>query len=159
MGAGLALEFAARAQDIEGVFAISPPLKLQDFSSKLVPAVDVWNRLMGRTQLNGAKKEFVENIPENPHINYSRNPIAGIRELERLMKAVEPGLQNIKKPALIIQSQGDPVVNPKGSERVFELLGSKEKRYKIFKQNRHCIISGEGSQKLHLTVADFVERL
>jgi len=159
MGAGLALEFAARAQDIEGVFAISPPLKLQDFSSKLVPAVDVWNRLMGRTQLNGAKKEFVENIPENPHINYSRNPIAGIRELERLMKAVEPGLQNIKKPALIIQAQGDPVVNPKGSKKIFELLESKEKKYKIFKQNRHCIISGEGSQKLHQTVADFVEQL
>ena len=159
MGAGLALEFAARAQDIEGVFAISPPLKLQDFSSRLVPAIGAWNRLMGMTQLDGAKKEFVENIPENPHINYSRNPIAGIRELERLMKAVEPGLQSIKKPALIIQAQGDPVVNPKGSKRVFELLGSKEKKYKIFKQNRHCIISGEGSQKLHQTVADFVEQL
>ena len=43
-GAGLALDLAARVDRVKGVFAVSPPMRLQDFSSKFVPAVDVWNR-------------------------------------------------------------------------------------------------------------------
>ena len=69
-GAGLALDLAARVHDVKGVFGVCPPIRLKDFSSKFVPAVDVWNRLMKRVHLEGIKKEFVENHPENPHINY-----------------------------------------------------------------------------------------
>ncbi|MBL0712426.1 MAG: alpha/beta fold hydrolase, partial [Desulfosarcina sp.] len=83
-GAGLALEVSSRLPAICGVFAVSPPLRLQDFSVRFVPAVDIWNRLMKRIHSNGPVKEFIANDPENRHINYLRNPIAGIRELERL---------------------------------------------------------------------------
>jgi pimeloyl-ACP methyl ester carboxylesterase len=38
-GAGLALDLAARIKDLAGVFAVSPPLRLQDFSARFVP---VW---------------------------------------------------------------------------------------------------------------------
>mgnify|MGYP006290351203 FL=1 len=84
-GAGLALEVASRVPEIKGVFAVSPPLRLQDFSARFVPAIDIWNRLMRRVRNDGGKREFIPNQPENPHINYTRNAIAGLRELERLM--------------------------------------------------------------------------
>jgi esterase/lipase/1-acyl-sn-glycerol-3-phosphate acyltransferase len=99
-GAGLALELATRISDLSGIFAVCPPLKLKDISSRLVPAIDVWNRLMDRFHREGAKKEFVENNPENPHINYSRNPISGIRELERFMESIEPMILLLKFPPL-----------------------------------------------------------
>lgn len=158
-GAGLALDLAARVKNVEGVFAVSPPLRLQDFSTRFVPAVDVWNKLMNRVHLDDAKMEFVENNPENPHINYLRNPISGVRELVRLMDAVEPKLADIKVPALVVQSQGDPVVNPKGSKRIFELLGSKDKEYTLFSFNRHGILLGKGAKRVHKAVWDFIDHL
>jgi esterase/lipase/1-acyl-sn-glycerol-3-phosphate acyltransferase len=158
-GAGLALELASRAENLSGVFAICPPLKLRDISARLVPAIDVWNRLMGRFHREGAKKEFVENDPENPHINYSRNPISGIRELERFMESVETMIPSVKIPALVIQAHDDPVVDPKGSRKVYELLGSQNKSYIVLNINRHVIVSGEGSQMVHKAVSDFVETI
>ncbi|MBF0396089.1 MAG: alpha/beta fold hydrolase, partial [Desulfobacterales bacterium] len=44
-GAGLALDLAARVKNVASVFAVSPPLKLHNKGSKLVPAVDIWNKL------------------------------------------------------------------------------------------------------------------
>ncbi len=156
-GAALALELASRLNGLAGVFAVSTPLRLQYMSSRLAPVVDTWNRLMGKVRWEDAKKEFVENSPENPDINYKRNPIAGVRELERLMDHLEPRLPSITIPALVIQSDEDPVVDPKGSERLFRLLGSEDKRYIIFNFKRHGILLGEGSARVHQAVADFID--
>ncbi len=158
-GAGLALDIAARMDDVAGVFAVCPPLRLQDISTKLVPAVDVWNRLMEKVRLDDAKMEFVENHPENPHINYLKNPISGIRELERLMDAVEPKLFDIQAPALVIQAQDDPVVNHKGSFKVFKSLSSEDKSYVVFNFNRHGIVRGDGAERVHRAVWEFINHL
>jgi len=158
-GAGLALDLAARVKDVDGVFAISPPMRLQDFSSKFVPAVDVWNRLMSKVHLKGAKMEFVENKPENPHINYFRNPISGLRELERLMESLEPKLAGLKVPALVVQSRQDPVVDYKGSRRVFEMLGSEDKQHVLFNFERHGILLGAGAHRVHRVIAEFIKNL
>ncbi|HIJ55952.1 MAG TPA: alpha/beta fold hydrolase [Deltaproteobacteria bacterium] len=158
-GAGLALELAARVKEVAGVFGVCPPMRLHDLSAKLVPAVDAWNRLMKRVQLNGVKMEFVDNHPENPDINYTRNPISGVRELERLMEVLEPKLPEIDIPALIVQSSGDPIVDPKGSRRIFELLGSKDKQYILFHLQRHGILLGEDSHAVHKAIGGFIENL
>lgn len=158
-GAGLALDIVNRVDDAIGVFAISPPMKLQDISSKLVPAVNTWNFLMSKVKLNAIKKEFIVNNPENPHINYTRNSIAALRELYRLMVSIEPKLSSITIPALVIQSHGDPVVNPEGSRRIFMRLGSKDKEYLLLNFDRHGILLGEGAQRVYKAVGDFIYRL
>ncbi len=157
-GAGLALGLASRIPEIAGVFAISPPMRLQDFSARFVPAMDAWNRLMKKFRLEGARKTFVDNHPENPGINYHRNPIAGIHELERLMDHVAGQLDRIKMPALIMQARGDPVVDPAGSRSVFEHLGTTDKVYVLFNFHRHGIVRGEGSDRVHRAIWDFVRR-
>ena len=158
-GAGLALDLAARVPDVEGVFAISPPLKLHDISSKLVPAMDVWNKIMKKVHFDGARKEFVENDPENSYINYLRNPISGIRELERFMESVESRLPGLKAPALIVHSRNDPVVDHVGSKKAFELMGSQDKEYLLFNFKRHGIIMGEGAVRVHRAIGDFLDDL
>ncbi|MFH2219913.1 MAG: alpha/beta fold hydrolase [Pseudomonadota bacterium] len=159
-GAGLALDLSTRVQeDIQGVFAVSPPLRLQHLSSKFVPAVEVWNRLLESFHLDNSKKEFVENRPENPHINYSRNPVAGVREIERLMESLEPRLPDLKIPALVIQSHRDPVVDQRGSKRIFDLLGSADKKYILFNFDRHGILLGEGAHEVHKTIWEFIRQL
>ncbi len=158
-GAGLALHLASRVNGAAGVFAVSAPMRLNDLGARFAPALDAWNRLMDKFSGGAAKKEFVENNPENPHINYFRNPIAGVRELERLMEALEPLLPDINIPTLVVQSDGDPVVNPKGSKQIFRKVGSTDKEYILFNINRHGILLGDGAERVHKRIGTFVERL
>ena len=144
---------------MESVFAISAPLRLQDIAARFVPAVDAWNRFMDRFHLEDAKKTFIENHPENPGINYYKNPIAGVRELERLMASLEPKLPEITVPALVVQSQEDPVVNPKGTEMIFKALGSMDKQMVMFNFQRHGILLGEGAQRVYRAVGDFLDHI
>ncbi|MEE8399967.1 MAG: alpha/beta hydrolase [Desulfobacterales bacterium] len=158
-GGGLALDMAARIEDVGGMFAVCPSFKLQDLAAKFVPTLDMWNKFMDKIRLDSAKMTFVDNHPENPHINYTRNPISGIRELDRLMESLEPKLPEIKQPALIVQSDGDPVVDPDGSRQVFDLLGSQDKTYRPFTSGRHGILLGEGSEQVYRTIGEFIMRL
>jgi hypothetical protein len=43
--------------------------------------------------------------------------------------------------------------------RVFDLLGSKDKRYVLFNFKRHGILLGEGSQHVHRAIGDFIDQL
>lgn len=158
-GAGLALDLAQRVPAIAGVVAISTPLRLQDIAARFAPAVDAWNRFMKRFHLNEAKKIFVDNHPEHPHINYTKNPISGVRELERLMSALEPRLPQITAPALLIHSRADPVVNVKGTEKIFDMLGSRDKQMVLFNFRRHGILQGEGADQVYRTIGGFLDHL
>ena len=73
------------------------------------------------------------------------------------MDDLEPKLPEINKPALIIQSRRDPVVNPKGSRKIFELIGTLQKEYLLVNLNRHGILLGEGSRRVHQFIGDFVK--
>jgi len=157
-GAGLALDLCTRVEDAAGVFAISPPMKLQDFSARFVPAVIFWNRLMKRINLEGAKKEFVENHPENPHINYSKNPVSGMLELERLMDQLEPKISRIDTAALVVQSFADPVVHHAGAFKIFQKIGNKNKEFLMVNYSRHGIINGPGAERIFSAVAGFIRR-
>jgi len=158
-GAGLALDLAIRVQNLKAVFAVSPPLRFQDFGAKFVPAMDTWNRLMSKVRLNGARNVFVLNRPEHPHINYPRNPVSGVREIDRLMESVEVRLPELNVPTLVVQASMDPVVSPKGSRRIFDLIGTSNKRYVLFNFERHGILLGEGATEVYHTIGQFIHHV
>ncbi len=158
-GGGLALDCAARIRDVAGVVAVSPPLRLQDFSSRFAPSLDIWNRLMSAVHYQKGKREFLEISPEHPDINYQRLPVAGLAALEEFMSELEKQLPDITTPALVIQSLGDPVVDPDGSKLLFKLLGSSQKEYRQYDFTRHGILSGEGAGKVHAAIGEFVEKI
>src|SRR5690349_14042624 len=99
-------------------------MRLQDLSSHFSSTVAAWKRVMDYIHFQEGKLEYVETLPEHPDVNYSRLPVAAVAELERFMGDLEPRLAGIEVPALVIQSQGDPVVDPDGSKRLFDELGS-----------------------------------
>ncbi|RJP45785.1 MAG: alpha/beta fold hydrolase [Desulfobacteraceae bacterium] len=158
-GGGLAMDLCTRVSNIAGVFAISPPFKLHDFSARFVPAVNLWNRLMKRMNVESARKEFVENRPENSHINYVRNPLSGLMELDHLMEQLGDKISSIAIPALIVQSYSDPVVHYNGSLKIFKLLGSRQKEYLMVNQPRHGIVNGEGADRIFRIVHEFIQGL
>jgi esterase/lipase/1-acyl-sn-glycerol-3-phosphate acyltransferase len=161
MGAGLAfLTAAAKLPKVRAVFGINPPARLRKRSAKLVPAVTLWNRLVDGIADSGHRVHFVPNDPENPEINYTRNPLTGLRELIELMDRVADRLKEVAVPSLIIQGSDDPVVHPEGSEELYQKLGASDKELAVFPSARHVMIRGDGSERIFGRVWDFVrERL
>ncbi|THB76403.1 MAG: alpha/beta fold hydrolase [Desulfobacteraceae bacterium] len=155
-GAGLALELCTRVKDYKAVFAIAPPIQLRDLGSYFIPAIDTWNQMIKKVKLDAMAKEFIANQPENPHINYHRNPISGVHELEKLMDDLEPRLKQIEQPALVVQSRNDPVVEPKGTSRLFQHIGSAFKEYYIFDFDRHGILLGKGATRVYQAIENFL---
>lgn len=158
-GGGLALDCAARISRLAGVFAVSPPFRLQNVSARFAAAVSTWNKLMDAVHFNEAAKEFVESSPERPQINYKRVPVAALLELEHVMKDLEARLKNVAVPTLIIQGLRDPVVNAEGTALMFNSIGAKQKKYITCDFERHGILAGEGSEKVHDEIAAFIGKL
>lgn len=158
-GGGLSLDCAERNRPIAGVVAVCPPLKLQDLSSRFAPSLDIWNRLMHAMHYQKGQREFFEVTPEHPDINYHRLPVAGLVELEKFMADLETRLPGIRTPALIIQSQGDPVVDPQGTRLLFAQLGSPHKGYRLFDYARHGILMGEGAGEVYAAIGEFIKNL
>jgi len=155
-GGGLALLQAAnKGRRFKGVVSVSAPLKLHNIASKLATAVVAWNTLLDRVSINKGKKEFIPNRPENPHINYFRNPVHGVSELEKLMNIVEQRLPDIHIPTLLIQASDDPVVNPVSVQEIYDLIGTREKEiYKIY-STRHGIMRGDEAEKVAARILTF----
>ena len=158
-GGGLALDCAARMAGLAGVFAVSPPFRLQSLSSRFASTVIAWNRLMDTIHCHGAAKEYFKISPERPSINYARVPIAALAELERFMKNLVPRLANVKTPTLLVQGLADPVVNPEVTALMFNRIGTGRKHYLPFDFGRHGILCGERSENVHAAIAAFIELL
>lgn len=143
-GAGLALlQAAQKGEKLKAVVSISAPLRLKDIKASLTGAVSFFNTILKKFKIEKGKMEFVPNVPENPDINYSRNPISGTYQLGKLMKYVETNLSKVTIPALIIQATGDPVVNPQSADEIYSKISSMTKEMVKIKSNRHGIVRGK----------------
>lgn len=148
-GAGLALlQGANKGERFKGIISINAPLKLQNIASRLSSAIVLWNTFVKRFKFKKGGMEFITNNPENPNINYFRNPVRGVSELEKLMDVVEDRLKDIDIPVLVIQGSHDPVVNPESGLEIFDKIGTNKKElYRIYAE-RHGIVRGNESQKV-----------
>ena len=142
-GGGLALLGAGLKGDkIQAVFSINAPLKLRQIMAKLIPSVVGMNALLKKLKGSPTGWEYVENSPENEHINYKRNPLAGMRELDAAMDAMEERLGDIMAPTLVIQGSKDPVVDPSSGLDIFSSVGTADKELVMFERDNHGIVNG-----------------
>ena len=157
-GAGIALLQAAnKPGKFAGIISINGPARLQDSSSKFSSIVVVWNKFLSKINTNRGKMEFVTNDPENPNINYLRNPVSGVYELEKLMKVVKGRLADVKEPTLVMQGSDDPVVNPVSGLEIFSKLGSENKQLVQINANHHGILRGKESDQVKTKVLEFLK--
>lgn len=153
-GGVLALLAAGRKKDkIKAVFSINAPLQLRNYMARFASQLVSMNSLITRIR-GGSGWDFIDNHPENKHINYTRNPITGVRELGKAMSAMESVLKDVCVPSLIIQGYRDPLVDPASGQNIFSQIGTTQKELVVLDVNRHGIINGEGA----IEVFDRVER-
>ncbi len=150
MGAGL------KGEKIQSVFSINAPLKLRQFAARLVPSVVSFNSLVRRIRGGETGWEYIENTPENEHINYRRNPLTGVRELNRAMEGMEDVLGDIAVPTLVLQGSKDPIVDPSSGPDIFSKVGTPLKELTVFERDNHGIVNGPDAEVVFERVYRFL---
>lgn len=146
-GGDLALLAAARLEKrIRAVATVCAPLRLRNRAAALAPSIVRVNAFMKRIGLNRFQWDYIENRPENPHINYSLNPLSGVETLRALMQETENALPKIQSGLLVVQASEDPVVHPESAAEIFNLAGTRDKTLLLLSRDRHGIVNGEGSE-------------
>lgn len=157
-GGGMALIGAGRKLDkIQAVFSISAPLRLRQFAARLVPSVVGFNNLLRRIRGGDTGWEYVQNSPENEHINYKRNPLAGVKQLGLAMDETEKWLPDIVAPTLIVQGSRDPIVDPDSGPDIFDKVGTPLKEFALFERDNHGIINGPRSEEVFERIYRFLQ--
>jgi esterase/lipase len=157
-GGALALQAAGmKGRKIESCFSISAPLQLRNIASRLAPSIVTFNQLVKRLRGGSFRWEYVSNDPENKDINYTRNPLTGVRELGEAMEAMEKVLAAVESPTLIIQSSKDPVVDAISGQLIFDKLGTHLKELNVFERDRHGIVNGAGANDIYDRIYRFLK--
>ncbi|TKB06207.1 glycerol acyltransferase [Desulforhopalus sp. IMCC35007] len=159
LGGSLCLDLAARVKGIKGVFAVSPAFSLKNYSTEFMPGRDVLNRILNKLKRGEAQEKYLAFAQVNGHINYVANPVEGIRELGEFLESIEKSYTNISQPVLIIQADGNPVVSPKGSGKVFGRIGSSQKEFSLLSSDQHILVNGKGSTRVLEKIILFVQGL
>ncbi len=159
LGGVLALLAAERQPEAtRGVVSINAPFLLRDRRALFVGTLLRWHglkRLLGLA--DGHYK--IANESESPDINYGTDYLRGIRELKRAVRACRRRLDSITVPALIVQADHDPVVDPESGRYLLRHLSSRDKVLTTLPFERHQIIRGDDCRKVFDTVSRFAARL
>lgn len=158
VGGNLAFDLASRVREVDGVFAVCPPYSLKNYSTNFMPATDVWHRMVNRLKAGGRKTEYLEFSHGNSHVNYTINPVAGIKEVGELLDSIEYRYSQVEQPALVIQADRNPVVTPDGSKKLFDFLGSRNKEFCLLSYDRHVLVNGEGKQRVFNEIHKFIKQ-
>ncbi len=80
--------------------------------------------------------------PQRQHY-YERRPLAGVEQIERLRRHIEPMLADISLPTLILAAAGDQTVAPGTGRKLFLKLGSSQKRFHLLGASVPHVLSTE----------------
>lgn len=144
---------------IASIISINSALRLRDIRSHFVPGINIWNDFLEKFKIEKAKFEYIDSIPENPNINYARNYLNGVAELEKLMDKVEDNLDKVSGNVLIIQSNNDPIVNPSSAKIIYKNIGcTKDLQY--VDSDKHVIINNPKFQNQTFDIIEkYIEKL
>jgi esterase/lipase len=147
-GGSLALYLAAQQNQeglqLQGVFAIGAPIKLQSRAVRLAPLVK-------------AVRGFVSNTSSNPETNYSAHPVQALHQLTQFISTYDTVLSQIDIPVLLIQARGDTTVRPESAQHIYDRLTTPDKSL-LWKNIDQHVIVGHDFSEVHNDILAFVHR-
>jgi esterase/lipase len=143
---------------VDGIFSICAPSRLKDIRASMAPAVHLWNEILDKFRINSGQFDYVESTAENAHINYSHIYVAGLAQLDKLMKEGMRAMCNVEAPTLILHGSNDPTVDVRSADRIYRALGSKHKQHELIDADRHVVIRGDGCEAIFDRVTEFLDR-
>ncbi len=159
-GALLEVILSSKNQNkIAAIILINAALKLQNIKAKMVPGITLWNEMLDKFNIEKAKFEYVDDKPENPVTNYSRNYLHGVQQLGKIMTLVDDSLDQITAPTLIIQAKNDPVINPISAKIIYEKISSPKKELLELDFSNHVIINGPKKEEVFEAIGSFINSI
>jgi esterase/lipase/1-acyl-sn-glycerol-3-phosphate acyltransferase len=161
-GGLLGLLAAARKNNnskLEAVISINAAIKLLDIKARMVPGINIWNEMLEKLHIEKGRFEYVDDHPEKPAINYSRNYLKAVEQLEKLMHVCEESLGKISAKTLVIQASHDPVVNPISGKIIYDKIKSKEKFLANIDLDNHVIINCQRQEEVFEVIGEFLYKL
>lgn len=135
-GAGLStgsllLLALARQRRPEGLVLLSPYLRLRH---RLAPFAGLLRYLKPyqHRPLTG----------EEAHHYYGRRPLAGVHQINRLLREISPRLGDIDLPVLAVHGEGDQTIDINSGRRLVEQLGSTIKVYERLGPEAPHVLTG-----------------
>ena len=158
VGGSIAMYLQAKAFDCLAFFAVAPPLRMKDFSDAFVASEGLWYQMMKKAGMKSGDGSTRRYLPANPQVAYDKNPKEGMEQVEVLLEQVEPLLKDLKAPGLIIQSRENPMVDVRGSEKLFSRIGSDVKEFYLFDTRQHGLPWGDayGSRRMFGAITAFL---
>jgi alpha-beta hydrolase superfamily lysophospholipase len=167
MGGQLALELLFEAQVVFQAAVISAPnILVPDYVSPLTIQLGaLLSRLSPQLRILALDSNGVSSIPEEVE-RYNNDPLVFngkisarlASEINRSMKNIAQLGANIKLPVQIIHGEQDPLVSPKASQYLFDLISSKEKDLIFFPDAYHEILRENIRQDVMESIQNWFQR-
>jgi len=118
---GLLLLPAAAERRLDGLALLSPYLRLRHWLAPLAGLLQHLVSFQDRPLAAGEADYYT-----------SRRPVAGIHQLNRLVRRIRPLLPRVRVPTLVLSSSGDRTVRPESALDLFNRLGTVNKSFHLY---------------------------
>ena len=157
-GGALGLLLASeKPEKLVAVAAVCTPVVFTDGKIALVPFVHGLNQIASWLPSADGMLPFLDGTPEHPEVNYQSIPVAAIHQLRELIAEMLKKLVKVEVPTCLIQSDGDPTVEPESVNKVYDLIVGDDKSIHWIGAQRHGIVY-EDTGATHGIVLDFINR-
>ncbi len=157
-GALSAILAADRPEKLAGLVVASTPLKFRNRNLMFVPLLYGANKLMGWVPSAQEMLSFRLNESEHPDINYRNIPIGGLHNLRLAVAEMQNRLPDIACPILILQGDGDQVVDPASATLIKRhATGCSKLDIQMLASDRHGILNEDIDNAVN-RVIDFISK-
>ncbi|MDG4718732.1 MULTISPECIES: alpha/beta fold hydrolase [Thalassospira] len=155
-GALSAILAADKPEKLAGLVLAGTPLKFRNKNLMFVPLLYGANKLMGWMPSAQELLSFRPNESEHPDINYRNIPIGGLHQLRQAVAEMQRRLPDLECPTLILQGDGDQVVDPASASMIRRIANSVEEiDVQMIKSTRHGIVN-EDIDDTHGRIINFI---
>lgn len=156
-GALSAIHAATKPEKLRALVLAGTPLKFRNRNLMFVPLLYGANKLMGWMPSAQELLSFRPNESEHPDINYRNIPIGGLHHLRQTVAEMQRRLPELDCPTLILQGDGDKVVDPASATMIRRLAtNAPEMEVQVLASDRHGIVN-EDIDGAHDRIIDFVQ--
>lgn len=139
---GLLLLQAAVAGKLQGLALLSPYLSLGHWLAPLTGVLQHVIRYQKRSLTTAANRHY-----------YAERPLAGIHQLQRLIRQSRSNLPRIETPTLVLSAAGDKTVDPESAITLYETLGSRAKAFHGYGEDVPHVLTTNDNPHLEDTLA------
>lgn len=153
MGGLLALHAAVNIDGLAGVVSINAPIY---YHYAIIPMLSDLAGMMTPYFHKKGLKEIMK-LEKQGRFAYRVMPLKAFHSLNLLRRIVMQEVQELKIPALIIQSLQDESVHPRSADFLYEKTRGEGTQLMMLQQSRHVVTIGAQAEPIAREIANFME--